>query len=84
MDEARGRLRALIVRLGEEAGSGVRDVRSLVAPFVEVCLAVRERVRSAGRYEDADAIRDALIERGVEIRDSGGETEWYLRSASGD
>jgi cysteinyl-tRNA synthetase len=37
---------------------------------VESVLALREEMRSAGEYETADAVRDALEDAGVEVQDT--------------
>lgn len=79
LDRARVGLRAMIVRLGEAAEVGVRDPRTVLAPFVEALLDARRQARAAGRYADADGLRDRLLAAGVEVRDTPGTTEWQLR-----
>ena len=79
LDRGRAGLRAMIVRLGEAAEVGVRDPRTVVAPFVEALLDARRRARVDGRYADADALRDHLLAAGVEVRDTAGGTDWQLR-----
>ena len=71
MDRGRAALRSMIVRLGSQ-------VR--FEPFVEALMAVRSSARAAGRWEDADAVRDALLALGVEVQDSGEGSEWRLLS----
>lgn len=71
MDRGRAALRSMIVRLG-----AARPVE----PFVEALMSVRAAARSAGRWEDADTVRDALLELGVEVQDSGGGSTWRLLS----
>lgn len=73
---SRSLFRGMLVRLGQAAGTGLRDTRPLVAPFVELALELRRRARADGRYSDADGIRDALLACGVEIRDGREKTEW--------
>ena len=81
LEEAKALFREMIARLGEEAAAGPRDPRGAVAPFVDICLRLRDRAREEGRYADADAIRDALIERGIEVRDTPDGTQWTLSTA---
>jgi cyanophycinase-like exopeptidase len=74
MDRARGALRSMIARLA------VPDRTPIVAPFVEALLVQRAAAREAGRWADADAVRDALAGLGVEARDSPQGTTWRLLS----
>jgi cyanophycinase-like exopeptidase len=78
-DRARATLRSMIVRLGEAAVEGVRDPRERLAPLVDAVLAAREKARADRRWEEADALRDSLLEAGVEVRDEPGGTTWDLR-----
>ena len=79
LDRGRAGLRSMIVRLGESAEEGLRDPRSIVAPYVEVLLDARRRARTDGRWAEADKIRDRLLVAGVEVRDTAEGTEWQLR-----
>lgn len=77
-DRARAVLRRLVVRLGELAATGARDPRDVVGPFVEAVLGARREVRGEGRYELADRLRDALVDAGIEVRDTPSGTDWSL------
>ena len=79
LDRGRAALRAMIVRLGEAAETGLRDPRQLVGPFVEALLEARRQARTDGRWADADNLRDSILAAGVEVRDTTGGTEWQLR-----
>ena len=79
LDRARAALRRMVVRLGEFAAAGLREPRDLVAPWVEALLAERTEARAGRRFTDADRIRDALEQAGVEVRDTPERTEWGLR-----
>jgi len=79
LDRGRAGLRAMVVRLGEAAETGLRDPRTLVEPFVEALLDARRQARADGRYADADGVRDRLLAAGVEVRDTAGGTDWQLR-----
>jgi len=76
---ARRTLRALVVRLGDLARGGVTDPREVVGPFVELLLARREAARDARDWPAADAVRDGLAARGVEVRDTVDGSEWHLQ-----
>jgi hypothetical protein len=71
-DRGRAALRSMIVRLGQPMRP--------VGPFVEALLAQRAAAREAGRWADADALRDELVALGVEVNDSRQGTEWRLLS----
>lgn len=73
--------RTLVVELGSLASRGTRDPRDAVAPFVDAMLALRAAARADKRWADSDAIRDALLGAGVELRDGPGGTEWLLPEA---
>jgi cysteinyl-tRNA synthetase len=68
----------MIVRLGELAAVGARDPRDVVAPYVEAVLAGRVSAREAEQWSLADRLRDALVDAGVEVRDTPAGTEWLL------
>jgi hypothetical protein len=72
LDRGRAALRAMIVRLG---GAAV-----LVPGLVDALVAQRAAARAGGRWEDADALRDALVALGVEVSDSPEGTSWRLLS----
>ena len=78
LDRARAALRSMMVRLGELALTGARDPREVVGPFVEAMLFERTEAREAGRWDEADRLRDALSALGIELRDSPKGTEWSL------
>ncbi len=78
LDRGRAALRAMVVRLGDAAAEGLRDPRQVVAPFVEAMLDARRDARAGKRFADADALRDRLVEAGVEVRDTPDGTEWVL------
>lgn len=79
LDRARASLRSLVVALGRTAEGGARDPRDVVGPFVDCLLDMRRTARAEGRFEDADEIRNRLLDLGVEIRDSPAGSTWLLR-----
>ncbi|MEM8621128.1 MAG: hypothetical protein AAGF73_15525 [Actinomycetota bacterium] len=80
LDRARRALRSMIVRLGSAATEGVRDVREVLGPVVEAALAARGVARSEKAFAVSDAIRDGLIEAGIEVRDTPTGVEWDPRN----
>lgn len=80
LDSSRQAVRAMTVRLGEAARSGVRGDETIVGPFVEALLALRTQARDEKRWADADAVRDHLSALGVEVRDAEGGSTWALHS----
>jgi cysteinyl-tRNA synthetase len=76
---ARSTLRGAIVCLGEMAAQDSRDPHELIAPFVDALLAERLRARESREWAAADAIRDRLLEAGIELHDAPGGTTWDLR-----
>jgi cyanophycinase-like exopeptidase len=78
-DRARELLRRMVVRLGE-AAAAASEPEKVVAPLVEVLLTVRDRAREQERWDDADLIRDALLEHGIEIQDGQHRTSWGFRA----
>jgi len=78
LDRGRAALRAMVVRLGQAAGQGLRDPREVVGPFVEALLDARRQARTERRFAAADNLRDRLVDAGVEVRDTTDGTEWVL------
>ena len=77
-ERARAALRSMIVRLGQAGGGARPDPAEVVRPFVELLLEARARARDAGRWAEADALRDGLVRLGVELRDTPEGTTWRL------
>ncbi len=73
--QARRALRAMVVRLG---GMGA-DPAAVLAPWMEGLLTLRERARTGKDYPLADAIRDLIVDGGVELRDTPEGTVWSLQ-----
>lgn len=77
-DRAREALRRSVVRLGDLARGGAGDPRDLIAPLVDGILELRVRMRAAGEYALADKLRDALVDAGIEVRDTPEGSAWEL------
>lgn len=71
-------LRSVITELGEAARSGVQDPREVIGGYVEAMLDLRKQARAAKRYDESDAIRDTLVDLGIEVRDTPDGAEWDL------
>jgi hypothetical protein len=78
VDRARAALRSMVVRLGEAATGGLRDLRDVLGPVVEAALAARVVARAEKAFAVSDAIRDELVAAGVEVRDTPDGAEWLL------
>ncbi len=65
-------LTAVFGLLGDRAGAGLAEV----APFVELLLEVRKKLRQEKLWELSDLIRDQLKELGVLLDDSKEGTTW--------
>ncbi|HUR18703.1 MAG TPA: hypothetical protein VMZ51_07190 [Acidimicrobiales bacterium] len=77
-DQAGAALRSMIVRLGELARVGAHDPQEVLRPWVELLLELRASAREAGRYDNADLIRDRLVSLGLEVKDAPEGTAWRL------
>lgn len=82
-DRVRAVLRAMVAELGTVAEAGTRDPAGIIAPYVELALDLRTAARAAGRFAEADAVRDALVALGVEARDSPDGTTWVRHGTEG-
>ena len=67
--DAHDAIRGMVTRFGTSMAARTLDDETL-AEVAEVLGAVRERARSEGRWDDADAVRLALLRLSVEVRDT--------------
>ena len=79
--QTRVAVHSLITRLGNIAASPRVDIMSVVGPYIEALLQARQAARSAGRWDDADAIRNRLMELKVTINDSEAGSDWKIESS---
>lgn len=79
--QTRVAVHSLITRLGNIAASPRVDIMSVVGPYIDALLQARQAARTAGRWDDADAIRDRLMELKVTIKDSEGGSDWKIESS---
>ncbi|MGA2519790.1 MAG: hypothetical protein ABSG81_03115 [Acidimicrobiales bacterium] len=84
LDRGRASLRAMVMALGDVAERGTGDPAEVVAPFVELALALRDEARAERRFAQADTVRDRLGALGVEVRDTADGVVWVLSDDGGD
>ena len=76
LDRARQAFQSLIVRLGERATQTDEPAATdRLAPLVELLIDLRGRARASRDFRQADWIRDALVEAGIELRDGPDGTD---------
>jgi cyanophycinase-like exopeptidase len=66
-----------IIQLEAEVAAA-RERAQLVEPLILQLLEIRRMARDMEQYEAADAIRDRLIELGVEVKDSASGTDFVV------
>ncbi len=83
-DRARQRFHEIIVAMGGVVAAGTQNPRDLLAPVVEVVLDARRAARERKDFTQSDAIRDALVRTGLDVRDTPDGVVWEIRHRSGD
>jgi len=78
MDRGRASLRSMIKDLGQLSAIGARDPAELIAPYVDMALALRDSARLERRFAEADSVRERLELLGVAIQDTAEGTTWEL------
>ncbi len=76
---AREIFRELLASLGTHFGNRPADRKSCLLPLVEALLALRVRLRSQKKWDEADAIRNCLAQTGIIVEDSLQGADWHLR-----
>ena len=79
--ETRAAVHSLVTRLGHIAASPKVDIMSVIGPYVDALLQARQAARASGRWDDADAIRDQLMEMKVTIQDTKDGSSWEIESS---
>jgi len=79
--QTRVAVHSLITRLGNIAASPRVDPMSVVGPYIDALLQARQAARTGGRWDEADAIRNRLMELKVTINDSEGGSDWKIESS---
>lgn len=80
ISQAREILRDLIVLFGMELESSPRDKADCLAPLVENLLELRETFRRNKQWQEADLIRDSLLQAQIAVEDTGEGPRWRLKS----
>lgn len=78
-DDLSGGTRRMIVELAETVALGALDPTGQIRPFVDQLIETRDRARDRGDFEEADRIRQALTDSGVEVHDKPNGSHWALR-----
>lgn len=81
MDRGRASLRSMIAEIGRFSEVGTRDPAEIIAPYVDVAIALRNSARTERRFAEADEVRERLSMLGVEIHDSPEGSTWELQRA---
>jgi cysteinyl-tRNA synthetase len=81
--EARTQLRELLDTLGIDPDADAESSGGIeAAPFIDLLVRVREDLRSARHWQEADAIRDGLSELGITIADGPEGATWRKENKS--
>jgi cysteinyl-tRNA synthetase len=78
VSQAREVLRDMMVMLGTRLGELPASAESCLEPLVSGMLDLRRAWREAGRWAEADAVRDALQQSGVVVEDTPDGPRWHL------
>ncbi|MCL4448414.1 MAG: hypothetical protein M1483_08520 [Actinobacteria bacterium] len=76
IDQARTALRNMIVELTKLALAAFQNPIETMTPLIDYLVALRDKVRKEQCWQEADNIRNRLIELGIEIHDQPGHTTW--------
>jgi cyanophycinase-like exopeptidase/predicted transcriptional regulator len=77
--QARAELRTLVDRWCKEMGASGGELVANLAPFVELLIELRQKLRAARQWELADELRDRLAALGIVLEDAAGGTTWRKR-----
>jgi|GEM_PF-2241152 len=69
----------MVLELAAAARDGLADPAPRIAPLVEALLERRSVARDARDFTTADALRDRLVDAGVEVRDGTAGASWVVR-----
>ncbi len=79
-DAARDLFREMLLSLGNLCADRPADAETCVAPVAEALLALRDTFRSRKKWDDADAVRDAMARAGILVEDTAQGAKWRLGS----
>ena len=80
ISQAREMLRGMVVQLGLRFNECPKDVRSILAPLMDILLDIRSRLRAIKQWEMADDIRHQLLQSGIIIEDTPQGPQWRLQT----
>lgn len=75
--KARDELRRLVGHWGKEIGVEAHNPVAEAAPYVELLISLRTRLRSERQWALADEIRDGLAAQGIVLEDTPEGTTWH-------
>jgi peptidase E len=78
--QARDTLRELIVLLGNQLVGSPANETECLAPLVENLLELRQQFREEKQWQNADAIRDSLLQSDIVVEDTPNGSRWRLTS----
>ncbi len=79
ISEAREELRRMVVELGLRFDEAPHDVPSILGPWIDLILDLRERLRQTQQWKLADDIRDRLLAHGVIVEDTSEGPKWKMK-----
>jgi hypothetical protein len=77
--QAHAGLRQLLIAWSSQLAASPTDAVASIAPFVELLIDLRSRLRAAGNWPLADEIRNSLSVLGIILEDSPSGTTWRRR-----
>ena len=80
VEAARSIYRGMLVRLAEAEQRSQSVMSDSVTPLIDLALRLRDEARRDRRYPEADLVRDALADLGIEVRDTPLGPEWSSRT----
>ncbi len=77
--QAREEFRAMVVELGLRFDESPKDGPSLLRPWIDLLLEVREKLRHAKQFDLADEIRERLSRLGIALEDTPQGPRWRMK-----
>ncbi len=80
ISQARDILREMIVTLGVKLESSPKSKEDSMAPLLDKLVDLREKYRGNRQWEEADAIRDTLMQADIVIEDTKNASRWRIKT----
>jgi len=77
--EAREEFRRMVVELGLRFDEAPHNVPSMLGPWIDMILDLREKLRQAKQWRLADEIRDRLLTQGIMVEDTPQGPKWKMK-----